>query len=136
MPSLRPRYRFFSVGASGNDDQGTDLVGLSGLLTGTLEGASLYKVTVEDLLVVVQHASLDRPGPSAPGQPSPLRLDQQPTVDQRPVVHPGQKQGNQPRDEHHGRRRVGDDAQRKEEGDADERERTAAVQGVEHQREG
>jgi glucose/arabinose dehydrogenase len=49
-PGQPGRYDvFFTVGASGNDHQGTDTVGVSGLLTAALDGASLYRVTVDDL---------------------------------------------------------------------------------------
>ena len=39
---------FFNVGSSDNDSQSSATVGLSGLITGTLNGASIYKVTVQD----------------------------------------------------------------------------------------
>ncbi|MGH7321995.1 MAG: PQQ-dependent sugar dehydrogenase, partial [Candidatus Rokuibacteriota bacterium] len=39
---------FFNVGSSANDDQTSAVVAVSGLITGTLEGASIYRVTVHD----------------------------------------------------------------------------------------
>src|SRR6266403_5077433 len=40
---------YFNVGSSANDDQNTDTVGLSGLLTGTMQGGSIYRVTVTEV---------------------------------------------------------------------------------------
>ena len=39
---------FFNVGSDANDSQGTSMVTLSGLLSGILQGASIYKLTVTD----------------------------------------------------------------------------------------
>jgi glucose/arabinose dehydrogenase len=39
---------FFNVGSEYNDAPNTDTVGLSGLISGTLQGSSIYKVTVHD----------------------------------------------------------------------------------------
>jgi glucose/arabinose dehydrogenase len=39
---------FFNVGAEYNDTPDTGTVGLSGLISGTLQGSSIYKVTVHD----------------------------------------------------------------------------------------
>ena len=58
---------------------------------------------------------------------------QQHTVDQAPVVRPGEEQGSQSGEEDDGRRRVRQEAERHEEGNADEWEPATAVQGVEQQ---
>src|SRR5947209_2422598 len=39
---------YFNVGSSANADQNTDTVGLSGLLTGTMQGGTIYRVTVTE----------------------------------------------------------------------------------------
>jgi len=39
---------YFNVGSSGNFSETTDAIGLSGLLQGTLQGASIYRVRVTD----------------------------------------------------------------------------------------
>jgi glucose/arabinose dehydrogenase len=39
---------YFNIGSSANSDESTDPVLLSGLLTGSMEGASIYRVTVID----------------------------------------------------------------------------------------
>src|SRR5437762_1734925 len=40
---------YFNVGSSANFDQNTDTVGLSGLLTGTMKGGTIYRVTVTEV---------------------------------------------------------------------------------------
>src|SRR5437660_1254481 len=40
---------YFNVGSSANADQNTDTVGLSGLLTGTMQGGTIYRVTVTEV---------------------------------------------------------------------------------------
>src|SRR5437867_2918429 len=40
---------YFNVGSSANFDQNTDTVGLSGLMTGTMQGGTIYRVTVTEV---------------------------------------------------------------------------------------
>ncbi|MGH7340578.1 MAG: PQQ-dependent sugar dehydrogenase, partial [Candidatus Rokuibacteriota bacterium] len=51
---------YFNVGSSSNDAQSAATVGLGGLLTGTLEGASIYRVVVEDTGTGVAVSALTR----------------------------------------------------------------------------
>jgi len=51
---------YFNVGSSANDDQSTDTVGLSGLLTGTMQGGSIYRVTVTEVGLGATVSSLVR----------------------------------------------------------------------------
>jgi len=49
---------FFNVGSEHNDAPTTDSVGLSGLISGTLQGNSIYKVTVQDTSASVNVTNL------------------------------------------------------------------------------
>jgi glucose/arabinose dehydrogenase len=40
---------YFNIGSSANFDQNTSTVGLSGLMTGTMQGGSIYRVTVTEV---------------------------------------------------------------------------------------
>src|SRR3989440_544700 len=51
---------YFNVGSSANDDQSTDTVGLSGLLIGTMQGGSIYRVTVTEVGLGATVSSLVR----------------------------------------------------------------------------
>src|SRR5947207_3113338 len=51
---------YFNVGSSANADQNSDTVGLSGLLTGTMQGGSIYRVTVTEVGLGATVSSLVR----------------------------------------------------------------------------
>ena len=51
---------YFNVGSSANADQNTDTVGLSGLLIGTMQGGSIYRVTVTEVGLGATVSSLVR----------------------------------------------------------------------------